>query len=58
MFNKGTIALAAGVTVGMFAAPRVLNMLNIPASEGFGLDDAVAILVTVGSVLLVEKFMG
>lgn len=57
MLSKKTMMLAAGATLGVFAAPYVQNMLGVQVSDGFGTDDIVAALVVVASVLIVDAVL-
>jgi hypothetical protein len=51
------VSTAVGVGVGIFAAPKVLNALNIPSEEGFGMDDVVTIGVIMAGIFLAKKFL-
>ena len=52
--NKSTVALLAGVMVGQFASPFILDAFKIPPAAGFGMDDFVSAAVIVGSVMLIN----
>ena len=58
--GKTFVAVSVGVTVGMFVAPVVVNMLPIPKREGdgFGLDTVVEGLVVAGVTMLAVGLMG
>ncbi len=54
---QGLLGTAAGVGVGLFVAPKVLNALNIPSEQGFGMDDVVTIATVIASLMLVKRFI-
>jgi hypothetical protein len=54
---KKALVIGAGVTAGLFLAPRVVGMVGIQGSEGFGMDDIAVIAVIVAGVLLADRVL-
>ncbi len=54
---NGLLGTAAGVGVGLFLAPKLLNALNIPSEQGFGMDDVVTIAAVIASLMVVKRFV-
>ena len=57
MNPRALLAVSAGVIVGKFVSPFVLNIFRVPVQEGFGMDDVLDALVVGASVLVTMKLL-
>ena len=51
------LPIFVGAAVGTLAAPMVLNALNIPVADGFGMDDLAQAAIIAASIILVDMVM-
>jgi hypothetical protein len=47
----------AGVALGTIVAPRVMDMIGVPATDGVGMDDLVQAAIITAAIMLVNKVL-